>query len=104
MKKPRAPEQRLLSQFSNLFDAWVHDRFLYLRNHQLFVEEGLHMDRLQLTRHLHTVWELLTRLVQNYASYRAALNDIREKYFSSTMGVSNGTIESFSSEDLSVTL
>lgn len=61
------------------------------------------MDRLQLTRHLHTIWELLTRLVQNYAGYRAALNDIREKYFSSTMGVSNGTIDSFS-EEWSVTL
>lgn len=58
------------------------------------------MDRLELTRFLHGIWEILSRLIENYASYRDELNEIKDKFFTSPSGLSDGTIESFA-EDLS---
>lgn len=61
------------------------------------------MDRLRLTRYLHSMWEILSRIIENYASYRDVLNDIKDNYFTSISGLSNGTIEAFA-EDLSVSI
>lgn len=35
---------------------------------------------LTLTGHLHEIWEILSRSVDNYATYRVRLDDIRNEY------------------------
>lgn len=98
LKKPRAPEQILLAQFAEVYDNWVHDKFLALRNRQILVEKNVDPDRLQLTRYLHAIWEILLRAVQAYAVYREVLTEIRETYFHAISGTTDGTLELCSKE------
>lgn len=101
LKKPRVPEQKLLAQLTELYDKWVHDKFLDLRNRQILVEERLDEHRLRLTQYLHTIWDILSRVLEGYAAYREILDEIKEKYFKLIPGASNGTLEIFS-QDLAV--
>lgn len=103
LKKPRASEQKLLVQFAEVYDKWVHDKFLVLRNAQILAEERLESNRLQLTRYLHAIWAILARVNEGYAAYRQILNEIREKYFSEIVGVADGALGIFA-KDLSVVI
>lgn len=98
LKKPRAPEQILLAQFAEVYEKWVHDKFLALRNRQILVEKHVDPDRLQLTRYLHAIWEILSRVVKAYAVYREVLAEIRETYFHAISGTTDGTLELCSKE------
>lgn len=103
LKKPRGPEQKLLAAFADTYDKWVHDKFLALRNRQILAEETLEPNRLQLTRVLHAIWEILERAVEAYAAYRAVLVEIREKYFRSMPGAVEGMLQILE-RDLSVVI
>ncbi|KAJ5693427.1 hypothetical protein N7462_002850 [Penicillium macrosclerotiorum] len=85
LRKPRFLEQRLLSLYLDLYDEWIHNRFLHMSNRQILQEDKIDPARLDLTRHLHSIWEILSRSIENYALYREALQEIRDEYFTPTM-------------------
>ncbi|KAJ5765348.1 hypothetical protein N7520_004907 [Penicillium odoratum] len=82
LKKPRRLEEVLLSMYLELYDEWVHNTFLRLRNAQITQEENLDFDRLQLTRTLHAIWDVLSRAIERYGIYRDALHSIKGRSFS----------------------
>ncbi|KAJ5169202.1 uncharacterized protein N7482_004796 [Penicillium canariense] len=85
LRKPRFLEQRLLSLYLDLYDEWIHNRFLHMSNRLILQEEKIDVPRLDLARHLHSIWEIMSRSIENYAIYRGTLADIRDIYFTPTM-------------------
>ncbi|KAJ5263849.1 hypothetical protein N7478_011454 [Penicillium angulare] len=81
LQKTRRLEQHLLQLLLDLYDEWVHNDFLRLRNAQIVQEAPLDNNRLHLTRTLHAIWDVLSRAIENYDIYRASLNAIRDKFF-----------------------
>ncbi|CEJ54860.1 hypothetical protein PMG11_01149 [Penicillium brasilianum] len=80
LRKPRLLEQRLLSLYLELYDEWIHNRFLHMSNRMIMREDQIEPACLALTGHLHEIWEILSRSVDNYATYRVRLADIRNEY------------------------
>ncbi|KAJ6096894.1 hypothetical protein N7486_007640 [Penicillium sp. IBT 16267x] len=85
LRKPRHLEQTLLSKYLDLYDEWVHNTFLHLRNTQITHEKNLDIGRLQLTRTLHAIWDVLSRAIESYAIYRDALHSIKSRFFAPVM-------------------
>ncbi|KAJ5081308.1 hypothetical protein NUU61_009572 [Penicillium alfredii] len=81
LKKPRPLERRLLTLYLELYEGWVHTAFLHRRNRQILQEEKPNPDRLELSRFLLAIWDVMTRCIENYAVYTSTTRDIREKYF-----------------------
>ncbi|KAF7716350.1 Uncharacterized protein PECH_000133 [Penicillium ucsense] len=80
LRKPKVLEQQLLSLYLDLFDEWVHERFLHLSNRKILQDNRIEPDCLQLISHVHDVWEILMRNVRNYAAYTDQLEHIRLVY------------------------
>ncbi|KAJ5927909.1 hypothetical protein N7466_006865 [Penicillium verhagenii] len=100
LKKPRRIEQTLLSKLLDLYDEWVHNTFLRLRNTQIAQEVTLDIGRLQLTRTLHAIWEVLSRAIESYANYRDALHIIKSQFFASvTEGAGGSSVARCFEED-----
>ncbi|KAJ5539085.1 hypothetical protein N7513_007417 [Penicillium frequentans] len=85
LRKPRHLEQTLLSKYLDLYDEWVHNTFLHLRNTQITQEKNLDIGRLHLTRTLHAIWDVLSRAIESYAIYRDALHSIKSRFFAPVM-------------------
>lgn len=66
--------------YLELYDEWIHDRFLHMSNRMILREDKVDPACLALTRRLHEIWEILSRSVDNYATYKGRLSDIREEY------------------------
>ncbi|KAJ5953515.1 hypothetical protein N7454_000411 [Penicillium verhagenii] len=99
LKKPRRIEQMLLSKLLDLYDEWVHNTFLRLRNTQIVQEKTLDIGRLQLTRSLHAIWEVLSRAIESYANYRDALHIIKSQFFASVTGGGGSSVARCFEED-----
>lgn len=87
LRKPRPIEQRLLSLYLDLYDEWVHNRFLYLSNRMLCRDEKIEPASLALINQLHDIWQMLSRASNNYAAYTARVNDIYQAYLIPTMSL-----------------
>ncbi|KAE8137885.1 hypothetical protein BDV38DRAFT_282498 [Aspergillus pseudotamarii] len=66
LRKPRPLEKHLLTVFQDLYDAYVYSDFLNIRNRQVLLEDGLHVERDNLTRLLIAGWDVLNRTIENY--------------------------------------
>jgi hypothetical protein len=87
LRKPRLIEQRLLSLYLDLYDEWVHNRFLYLSNGVLCRDEKIEPASLALINQLHDIWQMLSRASNNYAAYNSRVNDIYQVYLIPTMSL-----------------
>ncbi|KAJ5610176.1 hypothetical protein N7510_006895 [Penicillium lagena] len=85
LKKPRLLERQLLSVYLELYEAWVHTTFLRLRNRQILREDIPNTDRMDLSRHLLAIWDVMTRCIDNYSIYTFTTCDIRDRYLEPTM-------------------
>ncbi|KAJ5756945.1 uncharacterized protein N7511_007127 [Penicillium nucicola] len=85
LKKPRPLERRLLTLFLEFYESWVHAAFLRQRNHQILVEDIPIVARIDLSRRIIAVWDVLTRCIENYSLYTWASRTIRSKYFAPAM-------------------
>jgi hypothetical protein len=63
----------------------VHTTFLRLRNRQILREDIPNTDRMDLSRHLLAIWDVLTRCIDNYAIYTFTTCDIRDRYLAPAM-------------------
>ncbi|KAF3391265.1 hypothetical protein F1880_007512 [Penicillium rolfsii] len=87
LRKPRILEQRLLTLYLDLYDEWIHSRFLHMSNRMIMREADLDPACLALINWLNEVWEILSRSVDNYAIYRERLSDIDGEYLLPTLNM-----------------
>ncbi|KAL2002593.1 hypothetical protein VTN02DRAFT_6447 [Thermoascus thermophilus] len=85
LRKPRPLERRLLTLFLELYDAYVYNSFLYIRNRQIIIEDNPDVVRLELSRLLIALWDILNRVIENYEAYIIKMKDIRHRYFEPAM-------------------
>jgi hypothetical protein len=81
LKKPRPLERRLLTLFLEVYEAWVHNTFLRQRNRQILAEDIPVPGRIDLSRRIIAIWDVLTRCIENYSLYTWATRTIRANYF-----------------------
>ncbi|KAJ5320607.1 hypothetical protein PENANT_c033G01675 [Penicillium antarcticum] len=91
LKKPRPLERRLLTVFLDFYETWVHTTFLRLRNHQILVEDIPVLARIDLSRRIIAVWDVLSRCIENYSLYTWATRTIRTKYFAPAIDLMSET-------------
>lgn len=63
----------------------MHTTFLRLRNRQILREDIPNTDRMDLSRHLLAIWDVMTRCIDNYSIYTFTTCDIRDRYLEPTM-------------------
>jgi hypothetical protein len=85
LRKPRPLEQRLLSLFLEFYDTYIYNTFLNIRNRQIIAEDDLHEERLELSRVLIAVWDILNRVIENYEAYVMAMKDVKRRYIGPAM-------------------
>ncbi|KAL2014456.1 hypothetical protein VTN00DRAFT_1981 [Thermoascus crustaceus] len=85
LRKPRPLERRLLTLFLELYDAYVYNSFLQIRNRQIIVEDDPDVVRLELSRLLIALWDILNRVIENYEAYIAKMKDMKRRYFEPAM-------------------
>lgn len=73
--------------YLDLYDEWVHNRFLYLSNGVLCRDEQIEPASLALINQLHDIWQMLSRASNNYAAYNSRVNDIYQVYLIPTMSL-----------------
>lgn len=87
LRKPRILEQRLLTLYLDLYDEWIHTRFLHMSNRMIMQEDNLEPACLTLINRLNEIWEILSRSVDNYAIYKGRLSDINDEYLLPTFNM-----------------
>jgi hypothetical protein len=85
LKKPRPLERRLLFLFLELYVTYIYNVFLEIGTQQIVIEDELNQEKLELSRALINVWDVLNRVIENYDSYVIAMKDMRGKYFTPMM-------------------
>lgn len=85
VRKPRSIEERLLSLFLELYDAYVYSRFVRIRNRQIITESGLGPERLELSRLVIAIWDILNRIIENYAAHVHAMREMKRRFFAPAM-------------------
>ncbi|EPS27271.1 hypothetical protein PDE_02214 [Penicillium oxalicum 114-2] len=80
LRKPKELEEQLLALYQNLFDEWIHERFLHMSNRKILHDIRIEPACLELISHVHDIWELLMRSATNYTTYMTRLDDIRRVY------------------------
>lgn len=85
LKKPRPLERQLLFLFLELYITYIYNIFLEIGTQQIILEDELNREKLELSRALINVWDVLNRVIENYDSYVLAMKDMRGKYFTPTM-------------------
>ena len=85
LKKPRPLERQLLFLFLELYITYIYNIFLEIGTRQIILEDKLNQEKLELSRALINVWDILNRVIENYDSYVLAMKDMRSKYFTPTM-------------------
>lgn len=78
-------ERRLLTLFLELYDAYVYNSFLYIRNRQIIIEDDPDVVRLELSRLLIALWDILNRVIENYEAYIFKMKDMKHRYFEPAM-------------------
>lgn len=85
MKKPRQLERQLLDVYLILFEEWVRAPFLCLRERQVLTEQYPSLARTELSRHITAIRDVISRCIENYATYAWATLNIRDEFFAPTM-------------------
>ncbi|KAL7650188.1 hypothetical protein ACMYSQ_011990 [Aspergillus niger] len=80
MNKPRPSERRLLAVFFDFFDAYLYTDFIRDYQRQLPVEENWNPVRVEMTRALIAVWDLINRAIESYDAIIKVTMDIKGKY------------------------
>ncbi|KAA8646903.1 hypothetical protein EYZ11_012616 [Aspergillus tanneri] len=66
LRRPRPIEQRLLSVFLDFYDSHVYTDFLNIYNYQALHDDALFVERMELSRLLIAMWDVLNRTIENY--------------------------------------
>ncbi|PWY96259.1 hypothetical protein BO94DRAFT_541096 [Aspergillus sclerotioniger CBS 115572] len=66
LNKPRPSEQRLLAVFLDFFDSYIYTDFISIRHRQIRIEETWNPIRMQMTRLMVDIWDMINRAIENY--------------------------------------
>ncbi|PYI09877.1 hypothetical protein BO78DRAFT_286929, partial [Aspergillus sclerotiicarbonarius CBS 121057] len=80
LNKPRPSEQRLLTVFLDFFDSYIYTDFISIRHRQLRTEENWSPIRMQMTRRMVDIWDMINRAIENYDAIVKITMDIKHKY------------------------
>ncbi|GLB09554.1 hypothetical protein AtubIFM57258_005477 [Aspergillus tubingensis] len=80
LNKPRPSERDLLTVFLDFFDAYIYTDFMNDYQRQLPVKENWNPVRVEMTRALIAVWDLINRAIESYDAIIRVTVDIKERY------------------------
>ncbi|GAA86078.1 similar to An07g02040 [Aspergillus luchuensis IFO 4308] len=80
LNKPRPSERDLLTVFLDFFDAHIYTDFMNDYQRQLPVKENWNPVRVEMTRALIAVWDLINRAIESYDAIIRVTVDIKERY------------------------
>ncbi|KAJ5968260.1 hypothetical protein N7501_004508 [Penicillium viridicatum] len=86
MKNTRYLERRLLALYMDMYEEWVHNPFLLLRNRQLLNEQTPTPARTKLSRRVLVIWELMNSCIETYGTLTWLTLEIKRQYFTPMMG------------------
>ncbi|RAH63085.1 hypothetical protein BO85DRAFT_494704 [Aspergillus piperis CBS 112811] len=80
LNKARPSERDLLTVFLDFFDAHIYTDFMNDYQRQLPVKENWNPVRVEMTRALIAVWDLINRAIESYDAIIRVTVDIKERY------------------------
>lgn len=86
MNKPRYLERRLLALYMDMYEEWVHNPFLLLRNRQLLNEQNPTPARTKLSRRVLAIWELMNSCIETYGTLTWLTLEIKRQFFTPMTG------------------
>ncbi|KAJ5926073.1 hypothetical protein N7516_007846 [Penicillium verrucosum] len=85
MKKPRHLERRLLALYMDMYEEWVHNPFLLLRNRQVLNEQNRTRARTKLSCRVLLIWELMNSSIETYGALTWITLKVKQEYFTPMM-------------------